>query len=50
MCACMAESKVKPPAYPPREDLNSHLAMHGFTKESAGVLVSAIVRWPRARP
>ena len=41
----VAQAGVSAPAHPPREQLNSHLAMHGFTKESAGVLV---VRWPRA--
>ena len=38
----VAQAGVGAPAHPPREQLNSHLAMHGFTKESAGVLVSAM--------
>jgi len=38
----VAQAGVPAPAHPPREQLNSHLAMHGFTKESAGVLVSAM--------
>ena len=34
---------VKPEAAPPRGELNSHLAMFGFTKESVDVLISAMV-------
>lgn len=36
-------SGVTAEAPPPREDLNSHLSMFGFTKESVDVLVSAMV-------
>ena len=39
----MAQAGVPAPAHPPREQLNSHLAMFGFTKESVDVLVSAMV-------
>jgi len=38
-----AKSNVVPEAPPPREQLNSHLAMFGFTKESVDVLISAMV-------
>ena len=38
-----AAAKLAPEPHPPREALNSHLAMFGFTKEGVDVLISAMV-------